>query len=125
MTSSPTIIQNLQQQPIVTNGSYNMTSSASSSTSTLESYANGVDNHTNGISSSSSSNTANTINGTQFSTCKTEWVRLNIGGQYFITTKTTLCKNSQSFFYKLCQDDPSMGLMTDKVNLIRKIYNDI
>lgn len=45
---------------------------------------------------------------------KTEWVRLNIGGQYFVTTKTTLCKNAQSFFYKLLQDDPSIGLTTDK-----------
>ena len=36
------------------------------------------------------------------------------GGQYFVTTKTTLCKNQQSFFYKLCQDDPSVGLTTDK-----------
>jgi hypothetical protein len=47
--------------------------------------------------------------------CKTEWVRLNIGGQYFVTTKTTLCKDPQSFFFKLCQDDPSIGLTTDKV----------
>jgi hypothetical protein len=46
---------------------------------------------------------------------KSEWVKLNVGGQYFLTTKTTLCKNPQSFFYKLCQDDPSIGLTTDKV----------
>ena len=46
---------------------------------------------------------------------KTEWVRLNIGGQCFVTTKTTLCKNAHSFFYKLCQDDPTVGLTTDKV----------
>ena len=48
---------------------------------------------------------------------KSEWVKLNVGGQYFLTTKTTLCKNPQSFFYKLCQDDPSIGLTTDKVSL--------
>ena len=46
---------------------------------------------------------------------KPEWVRLNVGGQYFVTTKTTLCKNANSFFFKLCQDDPSIGLTTDKV----------
>jgi hypothetical protein len=45
---------------------------------------------------------------------KTEWVRLNVGGQCFVTTKTTLCKDPQSFFFKLCQDDPSIGLTTDK-----------
>jgi len=45
---------------------------------------------------------------------KTEWVKLNIGGKEFITTKTTLCKNAQSFFYKLCQDDPTVGLTTDR-----------
>jgi hypothetical protein len=50
-----------------------------------------------------------------FVSCKTEWVRLNIGGQYFVTTKTTLCKNPQSFFFKLLQDDPSIGLTTDRV----------
>ena len=44
-----------------------------------------------------------------------EWVRLNIGGQYFVTTKTTLCRNAHSFFFKLLQDDPSVGLVTDKV----------
>jgi hypothetical protein len=53
----------------------------------------------------------------QASITKTEWVRLNIGGQYFVTTKTTLCKNEESFFYKLCQDDLSVGLTTDKVIL--------
>ena len=46
---------------------------------------------------------------------KPEWVRLNIGGQCFVTTKTTLCKNANSFFYKLLQDDPTIGLTTDKV----------
>ena len=56
------------------------------------------------------------VNGNKSTTC--EWIRLNIGGQHFVTTKTTLCKNPHSFFYKLCQDDPSIGLTTDKVCLI-------
>ena len=55
-------------------------------------------------------------------TCKTEWVRLNIGGKYFVTTKTTLCKDPQSFFFKLCQDDPSIGLTTDKVGKHETVY---
>jgi hypothetical protein len=54
----------------------------------------------------------------QASILKSEWVRLNVGGQYFVTTKTTLCKNEESFFYKLCQDDPSVGLTTDKVSFL-------
>ena len=77
-------------------------------------------NHTNGISNGSPHNNLNGLNGNgrpsnKYNQCKTEWVRLNIGGQHFLTTKTTLCKNAHSFFYKLCQDDPSVGLTTDKV----------
>ena len=65
----------------------------------------------------SNSNCNNNIRrqSSQASINKSEWVKLNVGGQYFLTTKTTLCKNPQSFFYKLCQDDPSIGLTTDKV----------
>lgn len=52
---------------------------------------------------------------------KTEWVRLNIGGQHFLTTKTTLCKNHNTFFYKLLQDDTSIALTTDKVLKIKQL----
>lgn len=69
----------------------------------------GNNNGNNVVNASSNSRAS-----TQFFSCKTEWVRLNIGGQYFVTTKTTLCKNPQSFFYKLLQDDPSIGLTTDR-----------
>lgn len=51
-----------------------------------------------------------------------EWVRLNIGGQYFVTTKTTLCRNAHSFFFKLLQDDPSVGLVTDKVYIVDMLF---
>lgn len=61
-----------------------------------------------------STTTAAVTKSAKFNACKTEWVRLNIGGQYFVTTKTTLCKHAQSFFYKLLQDDPSVSLTTDK-----------
>ena len=61
----------------------------------------------------SSKSLASSSNGVKAN--KPEWVRLNVGGQYFVTTKTTLCKNANSFFFKLCQDDPSIGLTTDKV----------
>lgn len=52
----------------------------------------------------------------RFVSSKTEWVRLNIGGKCFVTTKTTLCKNANSFFFKLLQNDPSVGLTTDRVS---------
>lgn len=42
-----------------------------------------------------------------------EWVKLNIGGALFSTTKTTLCKEN-SFLSRLCQDDP--GLPSLKVS---------
>lgn len=37
-----------------------------------------------------------------------EWVKLNIGGTVFLTTKTTLCREKQSFLSRLCQDDPDL-----------------
>lgn len=109
------------QLHISKNGDISNGSSSSSS-------ANGNQHHhsTNGLNgngsrknSGISSYDENNLNGngkTSSSSCKTEWVRLNIGGKYFVTTKTTLCKYPQSFFYKLCQDDPSIGLTTDKVS---------
>ncbi len=37
-----------------------------------------------------------------------EWVKLNIGGTVFLTTKTTLCREKGSFLARLCQDDPDL-----------------
>ncbi|KDR19053.1 BTB/POZ domain-containing protein KCTD5 [Zootermopsis nevadensis] len=33
-----------------------------------------------------------------------QWVRLNVGGTYFLTTKTTLSRDPNSFLFRLCQD---------------------
>lgn len=42
------------------------------------------------------------------------WVRLNVGGTYFITTKQTLCREPKSFLFRLCQEDPDLD--SDKVS---------
>lgn len=41
-------------------------------------------------------------------TSKDEWVKLNVGGTVFLTTKTTLCREKGSFLARLCQDDPDL-----------------
>ncbi|TSL82531.1 SUMO-conjugating enzyme UBC9-A [Bagarius yarrelli] len=54
------------------------------------------------------------------SACKligsSRWVRLNVGGTYFLTTTQTLRRESKSFLYRLCQEDPE--LQTDKICLV-------
>ncbi|XP_028844728.1 BTB/POZ domain-containing protein KCTD2 [Denticeps clupeoides] len=42
------------------------------------------------------------------------WVRLNVGGTYFVTTKQTLCREPKSFLYRLCQDDPDLDSDKDE-----------
>lgn len=42
-----------------------------------------------------------------------EWIRLNVGGTHFLTTRTTLCRDPNSFLYRLVQEDPELN--TDKV----------
>ena len=37
-----------------------------------------------------------------------EWVRFNVGGQHFLTTKATLARDKNSFLYRICQEDPDL-----------------
>ena len=46
---------------------------------------------------------------------KSEWVRLNVGGTTFLTTRTTLGRDQKSFLYRLVQE--ASDLNTDKVSL--------
>ena len=46
--------------------------------------------------------------------CKNQWVRLNVGGTYFLTAKTTLSRDPNSFLYRLCQEDSA--LISDRVS---------
>ncbi|KAG0417275.1 hypothetical protein HPB47_005740 [Ixodes persulcatus] len=50
----------------------------------------------------------------------TQWVKLNVGGTCFLTTRTTLCRDPKSFLYRLCQEDPE--LHSDKVVLMVLIF---
>ena len=44
-----------------------------------------------------------------------EWIKLNVGGTYFMTTRTTLRQDEKSFLFRLCQNN--MKLTTAKVSL--------
>ena len=41
------------------------------------------------------------------------WLKLNIGGQIFLTTKATLAKENNSFLARLSSEDPELS--SDKV----------
>ncbi|CAF1652220.1 unnamed protein product, partial [Didymodactylos carnosus] len=40
---------------------------------------------------------------TKISELKKDWIRLNVGGKYFMSTRSTLCKE-ESFLCRLCQN---------------------
>ena len=44
-----------------------------------------------------------------------QWVSLNVGGTKFLTTRTTLLRDPNSFLCRLIKEDPGKMLQTDKV----------
>lgn len=49
-----------------------------------------------------------------------QWVKLNVGGTYFLTTKTTLSRDPNSFLYRLVQEDSD--LISDRVSMILVLF---
>ncbi|XP_074598844.1 BTB/POZ domain-containing protein KCTD5-like [Brevipalpus obovatus] len=47
-----------------------------------------------------------------------KWVRLNVGGTLFMATRQTLCKDPQSFIYRLCLGDSSLDSDRDETGAI-------
>ncbi|XP_006136472.2 BTB/POZ domain-containing protein KCTD2 [Pelodiscus sinensis] len=44
-----------------------------------------------------------------------KWIRLNVGGTYFVSTRQTLCREPKSFLCRLCcQDGPELGSDKDE-----------
>ncbi|XP_026114294.1 BTB/POZ domain-containing protein KCTD5-like isoform X1 [Carassius auratus] len=43
-----------------------------------------------------------------------KWVRLNVGGTYFLTTRQTLCRDPKSFLFRLCQAEPDLDSDKDE-----------
>lgn len=44
---------------------------------------------------------------------RSKWVRLNVGGTVFLTTRQTLCREQKSFLCRLCQGEE---LQSDRVS---------
>ena len=73
-----------------------------------------------GVTGGGTGETSRTANTTKFKSghrvgSRDEWVRLNVGGTVFLTTKTTLCREKSGFLARLCQDDPDLPSLKVRV----------
>uniref|UniRef100_A0A1B6ELP0 BTB domain-containing protein n=1 Tax=Cuerna arida TaxID=1464854 RepID=A0A1B6ELP0_9HEMI len=48
-------------------------------------------------------------------TSSKQWVKLNVGGTCFLTTKTTLSRDPNSFLYRLCKEDSDLISDRDEI----------
>ena len=48
-----------------------------------------------------------------------KWIKLNVGGQHFVTTTSTLSKYPKSFLFRLCQEHPDLN--SEKVSAMESI----
>ncbi|MGH0184030.1 UNVERIFIED_CONTAM: hypothetical protein FKN15_013737 [Acipenser sinensis] len=67
--------------------------------------SNSNNNNNNGTAKTNSAGSAGGTDnaGSRPGTNAAKWVRLNVGGTLFLTTRQTLCKEQTSFLYRLCQ----------------------
>lgn len=75
-------------------------------------FENDCTNHQSFITVNNNQSPTNKSNVNECHSSSNEWIKLNVGGTYFQTTRTTLCSDHNSFFYRLCQED---SLSSEKV----------
>jgi hypothetical protein len=61
------------------------------------------------ISSSPTNRTLQSLNNRS-----NQWIKLNVGGTHFMTTRITLCRDHNSFLYRLCQEDHDLNSDKDE-----------
>ncbi|MGH0183854.1 UNVERIFIED_CONTAM: hypothetical protein FKN15_013128 [Acipenser sinensis] len=86
--------------------------------------SNSNNNNNNGTAKTNSAGSAGGTDnaGSRPGTNAAKWVRLNVGGTLFLTTRQTLCKEQTSFLYRLCQQHE---LQSDTVRVLEEaeFYN--